>query len=270
MLLSATFSDSPRPRPRWSSISAVEGMQVPATSLSLCQSSLNLTGPSDVIPWQCWTRYPQYCAESRAVFVDVDFPDLIRKKRQVVLNTPELASHLTGVRSGDDGQDGFFLRSDRYYQVGCDLRHTVALERALASIRDLRNCLYLFVAEVSITYMETMAADALIQWASSIGDGKSHCCHGQAGCVGPSAPSAQSANPFLLALLTIFVVFFMNYHPAVHEKCCVSGLCPVITARLGLYENIYINAPHSRVLSPGADSPCWRFPSVRTDHDGSF
>lgn len=136
---------------------------------------VNLGCGSDVVPWQCWTRYPLYCNDSRAVFVDVDFPDLIRKKRHVVLNTPELASHLTGLQAARDKKDVFSLRSDRYYQVGCDLRHTPALEEALASILDLRDCLFMFVAEVSITYMETETADALIHWASGIGHGKWHC-----------------------------------------------------------------------------------------------
>lgn len=90
-----------------------------------------------------------------------------------MLNTPELASYLTGVQIRDgDEQNGLFLRSDRYYQIGCDLRHTAVLEKALASILDLQDCAFMYVAEVSITYMETETADALIQWASGIGDGK--------------------------------------------------------------------------------------------------
>lgn len=126
---------------------------------------------SDVIPWQCWTRYPDECSQSRAVFVDVDFPDLIRNKREVVLNTPELVSRLSRVAS-EDVDSHVLLRSDAYYQVGVDLRHTAALEAAMASIVDPSTCLFIFVAEVSITYMETSAADALIQWASTLGQGK--------------------------------------------------------------------------------------------------
>lgn len=133
---------------------------------------VNLGCGSDVIPWQCWTRYAQHCHDSRVVFVDVDFPDLIRKKRQIVLNTPELAYHLTGVHIGHGDEDHIALRSDRYYQIGCDLRYPFVLEEALSSILDLQDCVFKFVAEVSITYMETEAADALIQWASGIGDGE--------------------------------------------------------------------------------------------------
>lgn len=124
-----------------------------------------------MIPWQCWTRYPEDCAQSRAIFVDVDFPHLIRRKRQVVIDTPELLSHLSHVTYGDV-EPHVFLRSDAYYQVGVDLRQTAALEAALASILDVRACLFIFVAEVSITYMETSAADSLIQWASTVGQGE--------------------------------------------------------------------------------------------------
>lgn len=135
-------------------------------------------GASDVIPWQCWTRYPEACNQSQAVFVDVDFPDLVKRKRQVVLTTPDLVSPLSGLKTEDNDETcpHVLLRSDRYYQVGCDLRRTAALEQALASIVHVKECLFLFVAEVSITYMETVYADSLIQWASTIGQCKSSTC----------------------------------------------------------------------------------------------
>lgn len=171
MLPSAIFSRNLPPRPKSLSILAV----VSTYSHLTWSFTLILTvSSSDVVPWQCWTRYPNDCQESRAVFVDVDFPDLIQKKRQVVLNTPELYSHLTNVQTGHDQQNVFSLRSDRYYQIGCDLRQTDALEKALASILNRQDCVFLFIAEVSITYMETETADPLIKWASSIGHGRLH------------------------------------------------------------------------------------------------
>lgn len=128
---------------------------------------------SDVIPWQCWTRYPDDSL-SQALFVDVDFPDLIRMKRQVVMNTPELLDHLSGVDT-EATNPNVLLRSDQYAQIGVDLRHISALENALASIVDIQDCHILFVAEVSITYMETSDADALIQWAASLGRAAEFC-----------------------------------------------------------------------------------------------
>lgn len=158
-------------------------------------------GTSDVIPWQCWTRYPQECHKFQAVFVDVDFPDLIRKKRQVVLTTPALVEPLSGLRTEGNAEryPHVMLRSDSYFQVGCDLRRTAALEQALASIVDVKECVFLFVAEVSITYMETGHADALIQWASTIGQSKSPTCWlpivPSANLLNPGAPPPLSVSP---------------------------------------------------------------------------
>lgn len=128
---------------------------------------------SDVLPWQCLTRYPDDCRN--AIFVDVDFSDLMLKKRQVVLNTVELTGPLENVETSDD--DPILLRSDRYFQVGCDLRDPDTLGNVLATIADLSQARLLFVAEVSITYMETEAADALIKWASSLGQCMSPAIH---------------------------------------------------------------------------------------------
>ncbi|PSR79145.1 methyltransferase-like protein [Coniella lustricola] len=129
---------------------------------------VNLGCGSDVIPWQCWTRYPQDCSNSRAIFVDVDFPHLIQRKRQVVLNTPELVSQLPQL-DAQPTKPNLFLASHHYYQVGCDLRQIATLEAALASIVDVSECVFLFVAEVSITYMETETADSVVDWAAKLG-----------------------------------------------------------------------------------------------------
>lgn len=126
---------------------------------------------SDVVPWQCWTRYPEHCSSSQ--FVDVDFAELARRKRQVILETPELASQLAEVQTNEDKvYPNLLLRSKSYHLVGCDLRQSAVLQQALSSILDPSECVFLFLAEVSITYMETHSADALIEWASSLGQGK--------------------------------------------------------------------------------------------------
>lgn len=105
--------------------------------------------------------------------MDVDFPDLARRKRQVILETPELVSHLAQVQTEQyELYPDLLLRSECYHLVGCDLRRSAALQQALSSILDPSECIFLFVAEVSITYMDTTSADALIQWASSLGQGE--------------------------------------------------------------------------------------------------
>ncbi|KLU81595.1 leucine carboxyl methyltransferase 2 [Magnaporthiopsis poae ATCC 64411] len=148
---------------------------------------VNLGCGSDVLPWQCLTRYPDLCES--AVFVDVDFPDLVLKKRAVVLDTPELRGPFAPLETVEAPL--VLLRSHRYFQVGCDLRDVPSLESALASVVDLAQASFLFVAEVSITYMPSNSADAVIQWASTLGD-SNFCLLEQVLPDGPQHPFAQT------------------------------------------------------------------------------
>lgn len=129
--------------------------------------------PSDVLPWQCHARQ---LALDDVLFVDVDYPDLMHKKRAVVLQTPELRKLLgDDYTLSDKGKDGLLLRSTKYCQLGCDLRQLDRLRALLESVVSLSECAVLFVAEVSITYMDTQYADSLIEWGSTVGRGMSWC-----------------------------------------------------------------------------------------------
>lgn len=55
--------------------------------------------------------------------------------------------------------------------IGCDLTDIYKLDQALAKVFDLQNYELLCIAEVSVTYMEVAAADALIRWASHFPNG---------------------------------------------------------------------------------------------------
>lgn len=123
-------------------------------------------------------------------FVDVDFPDLLRKKQRVVLNTPELSAPLSHVDDAGARSPNVLLCSDRYIQIGVDLRDVAALEAALASVLDVKDCHFLFVAEVSITYMDTSAADSLVKWAATLGQAAEFCLLEQILPDGPGHPFA--------------------------------------------------------------------------------
>jgi Leucine carboxyl methyltransferase. len=133
-----------------------------------------LTLDSDVLPWQCLTRYPE--ESKRVLFVDVDFPDLIERKRQTVLNTPELVGAFTGLKGPGETVKPVVLQTDQYVQIGCDLRDLVTFRKGLDAVlrAELAECEFIFVAEVSITYMETEGADGVIQWVSTLGNGMSY------------------------------------------------------------------------------------------------
>ncbi|KAL2264430.1 hypothetical protein VTK26DRAFT_3317 [Humicola hyalothermophila] len=130
---------------------------------------VNLGCGSDVLPWQCLTRYPEESKSAR--FVDVDFPDLIERKRKTVLGTPELVGAFTGLRDAGELVKPVVFRSDQYAQIGCDLSDLRTLRQGLeAVLGDFTQCEFIFIAEVSITYMETEGADEVIRWASTVGD----------------------------------------------------------------------------------------------------
>ncbi|KAM5357826.1 hypothetical protein ACJZ2D_015869 [Fusarium nematophilum] len=144
----------------------------------------------DVLPWQCYHRYGNSCGDT--VFLDVDYPDLMLKKRAIVLGTPQLRELLgpDPYISGTDTEH-LLLRSDRYCQIGCDLRDLDSLRKCLESFLSLPDCSVLFVAEVSVTYMDTTSADTLIQWASTIGQAE-FCLLEQILPHGPEHPFART------------------------------------------------------------------------------
>ena len=102
-----------------------------------------------------------------AKFVDVDFEALMFSKREIILNTPRMKDMLT-ISPESEQEQGIVLDSLEYTAIGCDLRNLRRLERLLKSVVDLEKCLVLCVAEVSITYMATQDADALIQWTTTL------------------------------------------------------------------------------------------------------
>ncbi|KAI3317620.1 leucine carboxyl methyltransferase [Xylariaceae sp. AK1471] len=148
---------------------------------------VNLGCGSDVLPWQCMTRYPDACRNAK--FIDIDFPDLMSKKRTIVLNTPELSSVFEPLDT--NASEHVLLRSDLYFQIGCDLRNTADIEKALSICLNPKDCIFMFVAEVSITYMETHGADGVIKWASSLSQAE-FCLLEQILPDGPDHPFAKT------------------------------------------------------------------------------
>ncbi|PHH83163.1 hypothetical protein CDD82_3328 [Ophiocordyceps australis] len=126
---------------------------------------VNLGCGSDALPWQCHARYPSAC--NGALFIDIDYPQLMLKKRHIVLQTPQLQA-LTRDGLCIDFTPMVLLKSQSYCQLGCDLRQLHHLDQSLSSVLPSPDCEILFVAEVSLTYMDTLSANALLKWASQV------------------------------------------------------------------------------------------------------
>jgi tRNA wybutosine-synthesizing protein 4 len=101
--------------------------------------------------------------------VDVDYPQLIHRKRDRLFQDDLLRDALlkTNIRSS---QSPLYLRTDKYCALGCDLRDLTTLERVLKTELD-PCCTFLFVAEVSMTYMPLKDSNELIRWASTLDNG---------------------------------------------------------------------------------------------------
>ncbi len=124
---------------------------------------------SDTIPFQWLTTDPSLCTNTK--FIDVDYEDLMKSKRDVVLNTPELRDLFT-IGAYETQHNNVLFEGDEYAIIGCDLRNLNTLKRAIKTVVDLDKSLVLCVAEVSLAYMATEDADAVLTWSSTLSSGR--------------------------------------------------------------------------------------------------
>ncbi|OAP62679.1 hypothetical protein AYL99_01906 [Fonsecaea erecta] len=155
---------------------------------------INLGCGYDPLPFQWMAQHPDLCGNTR--FIDVDFEELMISKRDIILNTPKMRDMLS-TTPDKESMKGVVLDSDVYVAIGCDLRNPPRLERLLKSVVELDQCLVLCIAEVSITYMATEDADALIAWTSTLSPDVTFCLLEQQS---PDRPD----NPFTAAMLKHF------------------------------------------------------------------
>lgn len=199
---------------------------------------------SDPLPFQWLARDPALCANTK--FVDVDYEPLMQTKCKIVKETSRINSLLNPVAPETAANEKSILfESQEYVQIGCDLRNTRRLERLLRSVVDLDRCLILCVAEVSITYMHTEAADALIAWSSTISPDVTFCLLEQC------SPD-QADNPFTMTMVKHFAKLGTPIHsvftyPGLHaqsQRFREAGFTHVD------YNNLWELWSDSRFLSP--------------------
>ncbi|KAK9473057.1 uncharacterized protein V1510DRAFT_364432 [Dipodascopsis tothii] len=125
---------------------------------------VNLGCGYDPIPFQYLAK--PTTDRASAVFVDVDYPELMRHKVRAIAAAPDITAVL-GPSSAGAGP--VLLQTANYYAVACNLTDTADLRAVLdrAGLTDPANT-FLFVAEVSLTYMDTAAANSVVAWASTL------------------------------------------------------------------------------------------------------
>ena len=96
---------------------------------------------------------------------------MIAAKAAIIREQDELRSLLDKIIDSKNPK-AVPLSSDQYVAVGCDLSKVDRLDQILRAEVPLQQYKILVVAEVSITYMDLAAADAIITYAAGLGDGK--------------------------------------------------------------------------------------------------
>lgn len=148
---------------------------------------VNLGCGFDPYPFQYLHTSPE---ESNITFVDVDYPDLMKRKVAIIQKHQEfhnvigefkvfdgLAEQLSEPEtiSGSEKpakkhENPLILTSSQYIALSCDLRDLDTFSSTLNGLFPFANNSFLFTAEVSLTYMDNKSADDLIQWAGTLPD----------------------------------------------------------------------------------------------------
>lgn len=93
---------------------------------------------------------------SAVVFVDVDFPDLIQHKCNIIRETSVL-SEVIGYEFGEPNGE---IRTEKYNAIGCDLSDLILFDKLLRSIEpNIERASILFISEVAITYMVRLSCN---------------------------------------------------------------------------------------------------------------
>jgi len=131
---------------------------------------VNLGCGYDSLPFRMRWKFPRICQGVR--FVDVDYPQLIEKKVEILQTGPiyNVQEDIARKAFDDDYEERslvVFHAGEEYFAIGCDLQQVDRLKNVFGQIFSEEEAMFLFVAEVSITYMPTAAADAILKWSGT-------------------------------------------------------------------------------------------------------
>lgn len=130
---------------------------------------VNLGCGYEPLPFRMLWKYGSRCRVVR--FVDVDYPQLMQKKVEVIWKNDIYSDLLTQSMPETRGSS-VLLNDGRYCAVGCDLGDTKVLDEIFRTELQLDDSLVLFIGEVSIVYMDVNQADQLIKLCSTFADGQ--------------------------------------------------------------------------------------------------
>lgn len=124
---------------------------------------------SDPLPFHFFQHERDICKDVK--FLDIDHHRLMVNKRNMIRDCKELRELIPDADFLPD-TESLLIRGSQYIGIGCDLAEVQKLESALKSQLNLDQYSIFCFAEVSLTYMQVHAANAVLSWASKLSDGK--------------------------------------------------------------------------------------------------
>ncbi|KAL4802304.1 hypothetical protein BDV18DRAFT_64879 [Aspergillus unguis] len=150
---------------------------------------LNLGCGFDPLPFILLSADRSLC--SQTTFVDIDYEKLMLNKKAAVKQADAITQLLENVEFGS-GESAVQIRSKEYVAVGCDLKNLEKLDHVLKTEVLPTDCAVLFLAEVSLTYMDVQSANAVVNWASRLSGDSQFCILEQFFPDGPDHPFAST------------------------------------------------------------------------------
>ncbi|KAE8358334.1 hypothetical protein BDV27DRAFT_150537 [Aspergillus caelatus] len=150
---------------------------------------LNLGCGFDPLPYMLLSADNDLCRDT--TFVDIDYEKLMVNKKTAIRKADEITQLLEDVEFLPD-YSAVQIRSKHYLAVGCDLKNLTKLDNVLRAEVLPSECAVLFLAEVSLTYMDVKSANAVVSWASRLSNDAQFCILEQFFPDGPDHPFAST------------------------------------------------------------------------------
>lgn len=130
---------------------------------------INLGCGFDPLPFQLLSQFAKTDSNLKLRFLDVDYPELIANKLEMIKGSPEILSIL-----GEEINDVSIEKSvvpflsENYKLVGCDLKDGNLYDQQLNHLLGNSSCVKIFVAEVSLAYMKPEYANPIIEHSAKL------------------------------------------------------------------------------------------------------
>lgn len=105
------------------------------------------------------------------LFIEIDFPDVIKRKVNLIKNNENLYSLCPDLKVIQEQHENiaYMCKSSRYVLIGCDMRNTVLVEAFLKIIEGFSDSDMTFLlSEVVLTYMAVNSCNSVIRWIADM------------------------------------------------------------------------------------------------------